>query len=427
MALALGDFAFRAVIPAYAYDKNDFSDPYCASWLWLHGQNPYDVGLATRINHDLAHTDAKIVPVYPATAYVLVSPLSLLPWRFANLLWALLGVTAVSLMACLLPRIAGFSFGEDRAWFLAACVFCAAPLHTSLHVANSAAIAIGLCVLAIYFAGRDMNAWAGTILALAVCLKPQLGIWIFVFYLVRLRWRVVLPAAALGAIVAAVALLRIPMSMLALMHNYGANLHYWFRPGGMNDFSAANPFRFELLNAQVALAPLLSSAVAANVAAWVLFAAGIGIWLWAVLRRPFCDDLLAISSLMALALIPVYHRSYDGGIVLLALGWLLQRHSEQLRSISGAVAFAIFALLAPGELAIRFLTLHLPTSVLNGWWWNRMIAAYAPWMVLLLNGFLLDALAMMQVKSGDGVRDRLNGTGTASIAHSHMCEAECKG
>ncbi len=46
--MALGDFAFRTVIPAYRYDKNDFSDPYCASWLWRRGQNPYDVALATK-------------------------------------------------------------------------------------------------------------------------------------------------------------------------------------------------------------------------------------------------------------------------------------------------------------------------------------------------------------------------------------------
>jgi hypothetical protein len=114
IALALGDFAFRAVIPAYEPERNDFPDPYCASRIWLEGQNPYDVAFATEESVKIVHSPMSLVPVYPPTAYVLVAPLSALPWKLANLLWVLLGVGAVGVMAYVLPGIAGLSFGEDR-------------------------------------------------------------------------------------------------------------------------------------------------------------------------------------------------------------------------------------------------------------------------------------------------------------------------
>src|ERR1051326_8900828 len=140
IAFAFGTAVIRGVVTSFAYQKNDFSDPYCASWLWRHGQNPYDAALASAVNRDRALSDARIVPIYPATAYVLVSPFSALPWRYANLLWTLLSIMAMASIAYMLPKLAGLSFAADRSWVLIACVACAAPLQTALHVGNSAVI-----------------------------------------------------------------------------------------------------------------------------------------------------------------------------------------------------------------------------------------------------------------------------------------------
>jgi len=65
IALGVGIFIARAIRPAYAYTKNDFSDPYSASFLWRKGQNPYDSSLATKTNQAAAHVAVRIVPVYP--------------------------------------------------------------------------------------------------------------------------------------------------------------------------------------------------------------------------------------------------------------------------------------------------------------------------------------------------------------------------
>jgi len=321
-------FAWRTVLRAYVDTRNDLSDPYCASRLWLRGQNPYDVRLATQESARQIHSEMRLVPVYPPSAYVVVAPLGLFPWKLANLVWAVLGLLAIGGMAYLLPRIAGLSWEDDRAWVLAACVFCAAPLHTALHAGNSAVIVIWLGLVAVYLVQGDRDFWAGVVTAIAICLKPQLGIWVFALYGFRRRWSMVVPAFAIAAVVSVVALVRVPLSPSGLLQNYSSNLHFWFRPGGMNDFSTANPLRFQLLNLQVVFAPWVHSTFAANVLAWTTFGIGLGLWLW-TMRRPHAgDELLALSSLLMLGMLPVYHRSYDGAAALLGLAWLLKEYRK---------------------------------------------------------------------------------------------------
>lgn len=352
ISIGLGGFLGRTVLRAYVDDRNDLSDPYFASRLWLHGQNPYDVRLATQLSAKQIHSEMRLVPVYPPTAYVVLAPLGLLPWKLANSLWALLGLLAVGAMAYLLPEIADLRWSDDRAWLLAACVFCAAPLHTALHTANSSAVVICLCLLAVCLAKGDHDIWAGIVIAIAICLKPQLGIWVLVFYLVRRRWKIALPAAATVAAVTIVAVLRIPLSPPALLQNYGSNLHYWFDPGKMNDFSAANHFHFELVNAQVLLRGMVHSSAAANIIARITFGCSFSVWLWIVFRRQIHDELLALSALMMLAMLPIYHRSYDAAVVLLALAWILRNFKRPLGVNLSAGLVATFALLAPAPSAI---------------------------------------------------------------------------
>lgn len=410
MTIAFGDFIFRAVLPSYANFKNDFSDPYLASGLWRHGENPYDVQLATRANHDLAGDDSAIVPVYPPSAYLLVAPLSFLPWKLANLLWSVAGLLSVVMSAYLLPRMAGLSFKGNMAWLLAACVVSAAPMHTALHVGNSSAIVFGMCVFAIYLARREQDLAAGLLIALTACLKPQLGIWVFLFYVLRRRWRIVLPAGCMGLSVLALSLLRLehPASFL---HDYSVNLQYWFGPGRMNDFSYANPFRFELLNAQVGLYAVLHNSVWSNGLAWALFVALFIAWLrWAWFSQ--ANEMLGLASLLALGLLPVYHRSYDAVIALFSLCWFVQARNRRYGILPAALASVL--LLLPTQSVIVRLMPHLPASALSAWWWNLAVAALGSWIVLLLSFSLLYALRC----STQAIADReMRKAGSFSVAN----------
>ena len=406
VVLMLGDFVLRGIIPSFAFDKNDFSDPFCASWLWSHGQNPYDSVLATNVNRLLVHSQIRMVPVYPPTTYLLLSPLSLLPWKWANLLWALSGVTAVIVSAYALLQIAGTTLKHADGWLLSAFVLGFSPFHTGVHVANVAAIATALCLLCVHLANRGRNLQAGLLLASASCLKPQLGIWFLIFYIARRRWSLVIPAAVFGLVVLFAAVIRIPVAPPSLLHSYAANLRYWFDPGGANDFTAANPFRFGLVNTQVILFPLLGVTFLTNLSAWVLFVIGFAVWGHTMLRSRCIPDPLALCTLLALALIPFYHRSYDTAFLPLALCWMLAGISPRLKLASRVILLLLVILAVPGQSVVIRLNNSLPSDVTSTWWWQGGIAAYAPWTVLFFAVTLLCTMRLcIRTESKDPLSD----------------------
>ncbi len=85
IVLMLGDLVFRAVVPSFTTGKNDFTDPFVASWLWRHGSNLYDVAQATVAGKALTESPMRVVPIYPPTTSMLVAPLTFLSWQWANL------------------------------------------------------------------------------------------------------------------------------------------------------------------------------------------------------------------------------------------------------------------------------------------------------------------------------------------------------
>ena len=232
----LGDFIFRGIVPALGPGKNDFSEVYVGAWMWRHGLNFYDASLATATGDLLGNTRVNIALVYPPTALVLIAPFTFLPWSTANLVWFLLGLAGIAVTIGLLIRLAGLQMWEDRALILTTFVLAFDPLHQGFHLGNVALFAVPLCFLGVYLAGENRDLSAGLVLGIACALKPQLGIWFLIFYLVLLRMRIFLgalvPAAAL-----ALAFVRYPVRPDVLFSSYRSNLHYWFGLGRLYGFT----------------------------------------------------------------------------------------------------------------------------------------------------------------------------------------------
>jgi hypothetical protein len=392
--LMLADFVFRGVVPALTSGTNDFSDPYVGAWLWRHAENPYDVALVNATARRLTQSTLPVVPIYPPTAYVLVTPFTLLPWGWANPAWVLLSVIAVGTTAWSLVRIGEFPPASDKIWLIIAFVFAFGPFHTGIHVANAAPIAIACSLLAVYLATRGHDAASGIMIAMATGLKPQLGLWIFVFYLLRRRWQLVRTCVLCGLVLIVTAIVRIPLSLSALVANYREDLHYWFGPGGQNDFTTANSFRLPLVNLQVVFYPLLHNAFSANLLAHAIAISGMVVWAYFVFRGRLRSEPLAISSLLALSFLSVYHRVNDFGILTLALCWALGRVDEQLRWTRRAVLFLLLLLLAPGQAVLTRLQPYLALRVTHSWWWNLVIAPYFIWVLFALSVVLLYAMVI---------------------------------
>jgi hypothetical protein len=406
--LMLADYVGRGVIDAWSAGKNDFSDPFCGAWLWRHAMNPYDVTLATAANLSLAGSHDKIVPVYPLTTYVLTAPLTFVSWHAANVVWAILGTAGVAVIAFSLARLHGCTAATDIFWLVFAFVFTFAPFHTAVHGANVVVICLALCMWAVYAASQRWDIAAGVALAVSIGLKPQLGFWILLFYLLQRRWRVFVTVTLIGMLLLAVALLRIPEPVTSIFQNYTENLHYWFGRGGQNDFTTANALRFQLMNAQVVLSPLVRTVLRANILAWALWLLGIGVWCWTFLRARGVSENLALSSLLALSLIPFYHRSYDSGLAVFALCWCLGESTGRVKWPARAAFLLLLVLLLPGQSVLLRTHSSVPGWVSSSWWWNVVLAPYAVWTLLALNSVLLYAYA----RSGQSARVSQNDTDT---------------
>jgi len=400
IVVMLGDLVFRGVVPNFTTGKNDFTDPYVASWLWRHGTNPYDVAQATIAGKALTESPMRVVPIYPPTTYMLVSPLTLLSWQWANLVLATLETLSVCGMALCVVAISRHAPRDSEAWVIAALVVAFASFHTAVHVANISVISTVLCALAVYLASRDGDLWAGVLLGVATCLKPHLGVWLFAFYLLRRKWRLVAAGSMSGLLLLAASLARVGVPVNTMLSNYYGNLHYWFRPGGQNDFSLANPIRFDLANFQIVLDPLLGRS-GANAVAYGLAAFGFVLWMYAVYRNPRCSTALALTSALALSFLPVYHRVYDTGILTLVLAWIFGSAAHDPNGIDAdhrhrlvkRIAFALFLLLMLPiqSVAIRAQA-YLSPQAAQPWWWNSVIAPYTSWTLLAFSAVLLYAL-----------------------------------
>jgi hypothetical protein len=389
--LMLADFVFRGIVPAFEGSKNDFSEVYVGAWMWRHGQNFYDAPLAHQVGSQIADTNVNIVLIYPPTALVLIAPFTFLPWIWANVLWLILGLAGIAATIVLLIRLAGLRLLDDRALVLGTFVLAFDPLHQAFHLGNVALFAVPLCFLGVYLAEKGSDFCAGLALGLATAFKPQLGIWVLGFYLLQLREQVfagaLVPAAGL-----VLAFVRYPVPWHTLIESYRSNLHYWFAPGRLYGFTEG-ALAFHVNNTQVVFYQLLHRVEAANLAAYLLFLAGLIIWAAVVFRARFRLPVpLAVASLLALSFLALYHSVSDVTVLTIALCWALgEERPTHWTKIATCVLFLL--LMLPGHSALMRLSPHFGSGITEAWWWRLFVARYFVWLLVGLNVVLLFALS----------------------------------
>jgi len=391
-ALMFADLIGRAIIPAFRPDKTDFSELYASAWLWRHGANPYDDDAATEAQTRLVGCSVYLAPIYPLSTFVLVSPFTFLPWGWANFLWLLFGLCGVFATVALLLRLRASPHWEIRTAALATFVITFDPLHQSFHLGNIALFVVPLSFLALLLAEMHMDWSAGFLLGLATCLKPQLGVWILAYYLLRKRLRICGSAICVATVVAA-ALLLYPVPWMAVFHSYQANLHYWFAPGRPYGFIQGSlPFHVNIV--QVIVYQIVGSVLVANLIAYSLFIAGVA--LWVVLLWRSGDSIpatLAIASLLALSFLATYHSVSDAPVLLLALCWAFPPAApkrSRVWTLWKRLACLLFlGLMLPGHSILMRTTPRVPIWLTSAWWWNLFVARYFVWLLLSLAVVLL--------------------------------------
>lgn len=327
VALLIGQLVYL-LVPAVRFSRlvhesTDFRVVYSSAKCLLDHCKPYDAADMRRVylasggdNTELSNTIAfrASQALYPPSALFWIVPYSLLPWKSALAAWL---ATSELLFVFSTFLIADICSEEG----------CAAPLFmlgvfvgTSVSMqGNPSSVAISLCVIAVWCLLKHRAPLVGVVcFALCLTLKPQVGGLILLYFLFSggLGRRRSLQILVTTALFCAPGLLWITQNPEASRWSYDlrANIFASISQGGMNDpgptnwWGAADMTSLPSLIATFINVPRVYNTVGVAVSGVLLL-----LWAFLVLRSKHSleRDMLCIGSIACLALLPVYHRSYD--------------------------------------------------------------------------------------------------------------------
>ncbi|MGA3224758.1 MAG: glycosyltransferase family 87 protein [Acidobacteriaceae bacterium] len=369
LALCISALVLFAVGGARVFhSSNDFIPVYTGARCLLHGCNPYVTLQLEQQFYQAGGHAAELpswlidVPVYPPSTFLVLSPLALLPFPAARLLWFLLS-------GCLLVTSAGLILSVSpppHRWVATALVsFFLVTAGILLVLGQPAVFAISLIIIGscLFLRGRLIP--LGTLLfMLSLALKPQIGGLIVLYFLVqKIHWRyaAVAMAGAGALLLSACLVLGHHRQSADWASTLRTNLSATLSPGGSADPRPANHQAIGDTNLQALTSIFFPDASRFNPAAYAIFLGLLAAGVIAVARANASKELhfLALGALSILSLTPVYHRFYDTRLLLLSIPAVLIVFQE--RRVLGTV-IAVLTVLADISVQYRLQVYFLQHS-----------------------------------------------------------------
>ena len=316
----------------------DFGEIYYGARCAIHHCDPYDPTsmlhefradggrFADRLGPAQAGVDQIVVTRTDnlPTALFLAMPIALLPWGLAQNLWMIF-TAALLIVAAFLTWDLGA--GAAPMIWVTLAGFMLANSHLLFQRGNVAGVVESLCIIAVWCFLKERYVWAGVLLlGISLVLKPHDSGFVWLYFLLAggaLRKRALQTLAVTGILAACAVLWIAPISphWMAEMHH---NLVFLLAHGGASDpgpdgigagTSAA------IIDIQGALSFLKDDPRFYNPVSYLTCGILLLVWGLKVLRKHVSMESarLALAAVSALSLLPVYHRSYDAIILLLAL------------------------------------------------------------------------------------------------------------
>jgi hypothetical protein len=391
------------------YGFNDLLSPYVQTQLWIHGYDPYSAKPLLEhwpssagpfpfpideVENGSMVRNHGIPTAYPPTCFLLMAPLALLPWPLVGIASAAISTGLFALMICALISVGKLKGDKYRLYAFLIFAFSLAPFHTGIAIENLGIVATELGVIAIWTTRKGKDSATALLLAIAICLKPQIGLCFFVFYLLQQRWRIVWVTFLTVSTVAFVAVARMQIRSVPWLSSYAVVNKTLFVTGVLSNFSPENPTRFGLINLQVALYPLLGR-FQAN--AWAIAITGcfaLFILLYAMRSYRGENELLQLSAIAVISLLPVYHRFYDASLLILPVCYLIGgRCVKRVPTIVGLALILPFFVPGGSMLEVLQDSGRISSVVIGTWWWRSIVMPHQIWCLLVLSILLSYCLA----------------------------------
>ncbi len=314
--------------------------------------------------------------IYLPTSFIVVAPFAMLPWGPAQVLWTIFGIGSFILAAFLM-----WDLGSSYAPAISCCLICIVLANSEILIAlgNPAAIAISLCLVAVWCFLTDRFVWAGILcLAVSLAIKPHdAGLVWFFFLLAGGVYR----KRALQTLIVTVAL-SLPGIFWAWhvsphwMQEWHSNVMAFSAPGGLTDLGPASANVYGpnmIIDLQSVVAVFRDDPRIYNSVSYLVCGTLLLVWVIRTLKVQFSRRraLLALTAVVALTMLVTYHGVPDARLLLLAVpacamlwaGGGLIRWLALLVTTAGIVLTADIPLTI---LRIIFKNLHLSTAGLSG-------------------------------------------------------------
>lgn len=312
----------------------DFAEIYYGARCAILRQDPYNPDIVAqefkaqnpRLKDPFAQPSARIVVTIgvnlPTTLFATM-PIALLPWPIAQNLWMLLSAALLALALILVCDLA------PAAPIISACMaaFMLANCEEILVLGNLAGVAIGLCVIAVWCFLRNRYALVGVVLlAFSLIFKPHDSgmVWLYFLLAGGLPRKRALQSLAVTAILGLLAVVWIAPASPQWIRELHNNLVTVSARGSTSDpalTGMTNRAADETSDLQAALSILKNDPHFYNPASYLIAGSVILVWAIAVLRKRFSmqSAFLALAAIAPLSVLPVYHRTHDARIIMLAI------------------------------------------------------------------------------------------------------------
>ena len=289
------------------------------------------------------------------TTLLLVAPLAALPWKIAASIWILL-IAACFILACSLIWSFGAASSPRFSGGLIFLLFVNSGLF--LCAGNTAGLAVSLSIVAVWCFLRDRFAIAGVLcLAVALAMKPHDAgpIWLCFLLMGGVRRKRAFQSLAITAVIAVVAVLWLSHVAPHWLPEYHANLHAAMSAGGRDNpgpTTQGGRGIGQIISLQAILSLIWDNPGFYNPVAWIICGPLIVIWCVRTLRSRFSPRLawFALAAIAPLAMLPVYHRTYDARLLVLAVPACAILWNQRRALGRSALALTLAAIILTGDL-----------------------------------------------------------------------------
>jgi hypothetical protein len=371
------------------YNVNEWLREYRADG----GQLPSDPTMSWQFH--------RAVPVFInlPTTLLLISPLAMLAWGPAHIIWMFLLAGGLLLAAFLMWKLAG-NYAPGVSLFLICLVLINCELIFSS--GRSAVIAICLCVVAAWCFLQERFVPAGILcMAVSLVIKPHDAglVWLFFVLLGGVYRKRALQTLLFTVILSIPAVLWVSQVSPHWIEEWHSNLAASSARGGLGDpgptsLNMSKPDK--IIDLQTVISLFRDEPSFYNPTSYLIGGALLLLGAFHTLRFG-CSQKnawIALAAIAALSMLPIYHRQYDAKMLLLTVPACAMLWSEG--GFIGRFAFAFNAagIILTGDIPLEILTniynnLHLNSTGYYGKILTVLLMRPAPVILLMLGTFYL--------------------------------------